>query len=232
MLRVMSTDPRDLEAQADELLRRAAAATTKKPEAWTTFSSPEREAAVLAGGVTDEDLARYARELREQHDPRGELALFQGRGDQAAADAFIKARSKLLFAGPTGHARLRHITFERWSSGFLVEAGVRFDKVHSEDLRNFMWSPSTRFLKRLTLTYVDDQDDFALKLRHGKEQLVHACNVVRASPCRGALEVVLVRSLDPSGQPAAALAEHPSVSTDMTRPLKRLREFRLVFDSE
>ena len=77
MLRVMSMDPRDLEAQADELLRQATAAKTKKPAAWTTSSSSDREAEVLAGDVTDDDLARYARELREHHDRRGELALLQ-----------------------------------------------------------------------------------------------------------------------------------------------------------
>jgi hypothetical protein len=236
--RSQATHRAQLERQADELLRAAADEgararhATRRASGWTIVSAPEREAALVAGGRDDVAIARYAAELRARHDPRGELAFLLERADARAVEAFVKARTRLLFGRADGHVPMRHVRLERWRFGFLDRARLRVDRMAARDLHDFLAAPATRLLRELDAEFVDTADDPTVKVRRGREELERVCDAIRVAPCRDALEVVRVRSLDPKGQPADVLARQVVMASRSLRPLPHLRACVLVFDSE
>ncbi|MBL8912028.1 MAG: hypothetical protein JNM17_15140 [Archangium sp.] len=81
------------------------------------------------------------------------------------------------------------------------------------------------------MNFIDEHNDDAHKLSRGVETLNELVNHVRVVPCRDTLEVVHVRSIDPNGQTPSVLAQQRDAPRDALKPLRRIREFRLLFDS-
>lgn len=221
----MAGNQSELERQADALLQEAA--HKPRPSKRSIHINADEETLLAARGAMDQELSEYCARLRTSGDPRGELAEMVDRRDEPAIARFVKRHAILLLGTRPG----RNLQIRAWRSGFADHVVLRHDKLAREAFMALLRSPAARFLRRLEVTFIDEHNNDALKLSRGIETLNELVNQLRVVPCRDTLEVARVRSIDPNGQTPNVLAQQRDAPRDALKPLKRIREFRLLFDS-